>query len=184
MIIDFLEEQRKKYLEAVELSINRLAAQGRFEGFKDVLDQKKLAPGELNDAFLLHRHDILVRDADGGYYDLTINVNPVVFNEPMVFREADSDIVLHSFVWNACEISGIDVEKHLTILRHWRDKWIKEEIKGLNENFVNAIHSADTRPDANSFIVDFGSCNASGVNELFCDLIEMGAKLVIRAGYV
>ncbi|MDO6429096.1 hypothetical protein Q4E93_00765 [Flavitalea sp. BT771] len=184
MIIDFLEEQRKKYLDAVELAGNRLAAQGKFEGFKDVLDQKKFPPGELNDAFQFFRHDILVRDAGGSYLDLTVNVDPVVFNEPMVFREADSDIVLHSFVWNACEISGVDVKKHLAILRHWRNKWLKEEIEGLNEGFVNAIHGADVGPDANSFIVDFGSCIASGVKELFSDLIGSDAKLILRAGYI
>src|ERR1700760_2141953 len=100
--IELLSNQRKKYLEALTMLLNKLEKQGQAT-LLEPLDEYKDDERNGKSLFSLFRYDILVK-SDETYSEVKVHVNPLLLENPTIFKQGNVEISVDSFAWDACSI--------------------------------------------------------------------------------
>jgi hypothetical protein len=186
-LIEFLTSQREEYLKGLKTLYERLETAGQ-QAFVETIELREGEGESDNMLFDFFRYDILVKSDDNDdYFEMKVNVNPSTYKIPMEFNEGRLEILLESFVWNACLINCSTLVLDMKLIRAWYLKWIRP-----NENFfeikaIGVIHSVTIQSDKSEkeIGVDFGSAPVAAVLELFSILAKANIdRVFIKSGYI
>jgi hypothetical protein len=187
-IVQFFEDQRMEYLDALQIILSRLNNEHKYEPIIEPLDQLKNGEEKEDKLFHYFRYDILTKaENNDGYYEIKVNVNPIKFVEPVILRYRLTESLIQSFVWNACVIRFPENQFNPKLLVGWYTKWIKPQQNQIGTTMQEAIHRVsipDETENKNAILIDFGSIPTLGVIELF-DIFSNNRilKLVISSFY-
>jgi hypothetical protein len=140
-LIDFLTSEREEYLKGLKILFERLENAGQ-QAFVETIELREGEREKDNMLFDFFRYDILVKLDDDDYFEIKVNVNPSIYEIPKEFNEGPIEILLNSFVWNACSMSFSTLVLDMKLIRAWYLKWIQPDEK----NFENP---------QNGFLTDF-----------------------------
>jgi hypothetical protein len=170
-IVQFFENQRIEYLNAMQIILSRLKEKHKYDPIIEAVDQLKTVKEQANRLFSFFRFDILTKaESNDGYYEIKVNVTPIKFAEPVMLHYGRTEILIQSFVWNACVITFPEYQFNPNLLIGWYTKWIKPEQNEIGTNVQEAIHRISIPEEIenkNAIVIDFGSIPTFGVFELF-----------------
>ena len=185
-IIEFLTGQREEYLKGFKTLFERLESAGQ-RAFVEAIELREGERENDNMLFDFFRYDILVKSDHDDYFEMKVNVNPSIYEIPIEFNEGPLEILLDSFVWNACSINFSILVLDMKPIRAWYLKWIQPDKSNFEVKTIGAIHSVTMRSDKieKEISVDFGSAPVGAAVELFSILANANIESVfIRSGYI
>lgn len=170
-IVQFFENQRMEYLNALQTIHSRLNHEHKYEPIIEPIDQLKNGEEKENKLFPFFRYDILPKaESNDGYYEIKVNVNPIKFAEPVILHHGRMEILIQSFVWNDCVVRFPEHQFNPKSLIVWYTKWIKPQQNQIGTTMQEAIHRVsipEETENKNAIVINFGSIPTLGVIELF-----------------
>jgi hypothetical protein len=177
-IIDFLETQRREYLAALNLMLNKISLE--YETFVEPIEYKENISKSEIENLNYYRYDVFPKTGEDCYTEIIVNVDPTIFDTIKIFKFKDLDIFIKSFVWNASEFrfgkSNIDP----TLLVAWFLKWININDDVMYKTFQTFIHGIiiNETDDDHTIVFDFGTVEVNAIMELFELLSDLGVKKI------
>ena len=183
---EYLEQQREDYIKAVQMVFMKVSHPMSVvkESFLECLETENISIPNEKEIFDFFRFDVLCKGSDGYFYDIKVNVNPDF--EMKAFKELDIEIVMKSFVWNACEFSFTLPSFDPNSLSAWFKYWIKPNKQELSKNIQETVHSIsfEKKEEEVKVFLDFGTVHSEGIIELINLLCQEGVKkLFVQSMY-
>ena len=109
--------------------LNKMNSQ--YETFVEPIEFKENISNSKVEELNYYRFDVFPKTGDDSYTEIIVNVNPVNFGKPQIYKFKNLELLIDSFVWNSCEFRLTNLSLDPVLLTSWFLKWVD-----INDDFM------------------------------------------------